>query len=540
MCANMAYSAVGEATRIEYLAPKTCTSKEPTVWFADSVVPGAYGETLAQTSTLAKEAYSYEDGRLIETQETPAGEGCRSRVYGYDEEANRISETTRESSTETCANEGGVVQGHFYDSANRLVDPGVEYEVFGNTTRMPAADAEHEISSSFYVDGQVATERQDENFDRYTYDPAGRTMETVTENEKAKSKTTVVTHYDGPTSELSWSSEGDEKWTRTVAGIDGKLDAVEEAGKKAVLQLHDLQGDIVGTVEDSEAASKLASTYNSTEFGVPQPGTTPPKYAWLGGAGVASEPGDGAGTSTEGGASYVPEVGRALQTAPIASPGSFPDGTGGPGLVYSPVSPGLLNELQELGLQQEAAREEARKREAYNNEGFCEKYPHGSACITPEGNCQVNCLTVIGGGGEGEEEEGSDPEFGDNTHGCRVWASWGNLSEGAASDEVGYGHFECTYASASFELGIELQLIVSGGVEGGAYRLEGIKHNDFGKKESKHGSEKWEFACNPGSWYRLIAWGRYWYSDGYSPWYAYSVDGRAQRCAPEPAPWEPE
>ena len=75
-----------------------------------------------------------------------------------------------------------------------------------------------------------------------------------------------------------------------------------------MLQLRDLDGDIVGTVGDSESETKLLSTYNSTEFGVPNEGTTPPKYAWLGAEGVSSEPSQGAGTSTQSGASYVPRL----------------------------------------------------------------------------------------------------------------------------------------------------------------------------------------------------------------------------------------
>jgi hypothetical protein len=154
----------------------------------------------------------------------------------------------------------------------------------------------------------------------------------------------------------------------------------------------------------SEAATKLIATYNSTEFGVPQPGTTPPKYAWLGAQGVSSEPSQASGTSTQTGASYVPEIGRPLQTGPIASPGSFPNGTGGVGIVRAPYLGAAVNEFTEIAVRQQAASEEAKRQEAeeraYEQEGFCEKYPDGSACHVDgpgEGNCEVNCPTVIGG-----------------------------------------------------------------------------------------------------------------------------------------------
>ncbi len=329
MCADAAYNAAGQTTSIEYLEPKKCTENK-TVWFSDSVVPSIHGETLEQNSTLAKEKYVYDnDGRLLETEETPAGKNCRTRFYGYDEEGQRTSEAKIESESATCQTEDGLVQDHSYDAANRLVDPGVEYETFGNTTKMPAADAEHEIVSTYYVDNQVATQKQNEQADSYTYDPAGRTMETVSENEKTKAKTTVMAHYGGPGSTLAWTSEGSEKWTRNITGLDGALDAIQQAGKAPVLQLHDLEGDIVGTVGDSEAEVTLVTTYNSTEFGVPSEGKAPPKYAWLGASGAASEPAQGAGASAQSGASYVPEVARLLQTSPTVPPGAFPNGSPG-------------------------------------------------------------------------------------------------------------------------------------------------------------------------------------------------------------------
>jgi hypothetical protein len=66
------------------------------------------------------------------------------------------------------------------------------------------------------------------------------------------------------------------------------------------LQLHDLQGDIVGEASDNDAETKLLTTYNSTEFGVP-PGAAPndtyispyvstvPQADWEGSAAYAAE-----------------------------------------------------------------------------------------------------------------------------------------------------------------------------------------------------------------------------------------------------------
>jgi hypothetical protein len=85
-----------------------------------------------------------------------------------------------------------------------------------------------------------------------------------------------------------------------------------------VLLLHDLQGDVVGEAAISETETKLLKSYNSTEFGVPSGKEAPPKYAWLGAAGVAGElP---SGVITQDGVTYVPQTGRPLQTGGIAPP----------------------------------------------------------------------------------------------------------------------------------------------------------------------------------------------------------------------------
>jgi len=429
MCANTTYNEVGEATLLEYLKTTNCSEKTASVWFKDSIVPSIHEETLQQTSTLAKENYVYNNaGQLTEAQETPTGKGCRSRLYSYDEEGNRTSEITRESSTEACSAENSTDQGHIYDSANRLIDNGVEYETFGNAVRLPAVDSgEHELASTYYVDNQVYTQKQNGETLTYTYDPAGRTMETLSEG---KAAARVVTHYAGIGEAPTWTSEGSEKWSRNIPGIDGTLCAVQKAGERPVLELHDLQGNIVGTAALSEGETKLLSTYNSTEFGVPQPGTAPPPYAWLGAADIATEPAFASGVATQGGSSYVPEIGRQVQAGTIASPGSFPDGTGGAGMVNGPVPAGLISQLRAIGIQNEAVREESRKLEAYEKECFCEKYPDGSACHVDgpgEGNCEEGqCDTE----GPGEET------FGDPVH-CYVGGSI--ASEGDKGFLYGYG-----------------------------------------------------------------------------------------------------
>ncbi len=328
MCANYTNNAVGETTHIEYIKTTNCSESNPTVWFSENKVPSIRGEMMSRANTLASETYTYDTlGRLTETQETPAGAYCKTRTYTYDEESNRTSQTTREpNSKKECATEGGTEQKHTYDEASRLTDTGIEYDPLGNVTKLPSADAEkQELKSTFYVDDAVATQEQNGTKNEYFLDPNGRTRETVTGTKK------TINHYDAAGEAVAWTCEvvsekcSTSNWTRNIPGIDGALAAVQTSGGTPVLQLHDLEGDVIATAADNTTETKLLSTYNSTEFGVPNSEKTPPPFAWLGASDVKSS--FSTGIITYGATSYVPQTGRALQGAQVEPPGA-PTGSG--------------------------------------------------------------------------------------------------------------------------------------------------------------------------------------------------------------------
>ncbi|MGA2162992.1 MAG: hypothetical protein ABSH36_00815 [Solirubrobacteraceae bacterium] len=366
MCANYTDNSVGEATGIEYVKSATCSEKSAGVWFSESKTPSIRGEVMGKTSTLASETYGYDTlGRLTEVHETPAGEYCKTRLYEYEAESNRTKQTTREpNSKKECATEGGTVQEHKYDEANRLIDSEITYDPLGNVTKLPSGDAEsHALESTFYVDNAVATQTQNGVTNDYFMDPDGRVRETITGAKK------LISHYNGSGEAVAWTCEGTEKaetcesggkWTRNIPGIDGTLTAVEN-GKGAtyetpILQLHDLQGDVIATIKDKTGETKLESTYNPTEFGVPNGGKEPPKFAWLGAEGV--EKSLASGVVTEGATSYVPQTGMALQSEEVAPPG-LPDGSGGQAASFT-ASPWNLQGAERVGAEapgQEAQRE---------------------------------------------------------------------------------------------------------------------------------------------------------------------------------------
>jgi YD repeat-containing protein len=518
MTAYYTYNATGATTGMEYKKLTHCTEK--CTWFANTAVSSIHGETLKQTSTLAEEpAYTYDAaGRLTQVQEIPAGEGCKTRIYAYDESSNRTTETTREPGTEgKCASEGGSTEWHTYDTANSLADPGVSYDVFGNTIKLPAADAGgSELMSEYYLDGQVHVQEQSKEKIEYTLDPEERTLETISSGNTASK---LVSHYDGPGGALAWKGEGSgetEKWTRNIPGIDGTLSAGQKGegktGQPAVLLLHDLKGNVVGEAALSETETKLLKTYNSTEFGVPNSKEAPPTYAWLGAAGVAGElP---SGVITQDGLTYVPQTGRPLQTEGVALPA--------PGNAAA----AFTRPIEEwVGSQAgEGAARELSKAEQERQEREVATPPPG---VLPSGNPGWWCGEEYGPCECNEEEEGCgpDPSHGSNPWGCGVWVSWGHglhLNEYLAV----HGHWACAIEPAHIEIEIALLEVV-----GNKYvRVDKAKKSYY-YPEGNSGDFSKGWVCIANHWYQAWVWGRTW--DGWTKkttWYATAEDGHWDKC----------
>jgi RHS repeat-associated protein len=152
------------------------------------------------------------------------------------------------------------------------------------------------------------------------------------------------------------------------------LGAIEHNGETPILQLTNLHGDIVATAQDSETATGLASTIKeASDYGVPAT-ETPPKYSWLGSHEIATElP---SGVTQMGARSYVPQLGRFLQTDPrpggsanayayvFGDPINSNDLTGESATGPSAWALGLANELsnQETAAYEAALRAEAERK----------------------------------------------------------------------------------------------------------------------------------------------------------------------------------
>jgi hypothetical protein len=274
LTSNLTFNATSELTGLEYHKATNCGVT--CTWFNDTALPSIHGQWMSQTSSLPGSssqtyAYAYDGtGRLSQVQSTPPGKGCTTRIYTYDQDGNRTSLTTRPPGTEgKCATEGGTLELHSYDTADRLLDPGVAYNKFGDIESIGAADAGGStITSTYYVDGQTASQEQAGLTIGYKLDPARRVRET---NSTGKITATETQNYAGPGSNPSWSSEPSGNYTRNIPGIEGSLDAIQHNGETPILQIANLHGDVVATAYDSETASSLASTVGeANEYGIPR------------------------------------------------------------------------------------------------------------------------------------------------------------------------------------------------------------------------------------------------------------------------------
>lgn len=366
---SFTYNAVGEVTSVTDKKITSCGSS--CTWFSQTETPSIHGQTASQSTTLVQDGYKYDEaGRLTEVTETPTGQGCLTRLYGFDAEDNETSLTSREPAAEgKCATTGGTTTSRTYDSGNRLIDTGVKYDSFGDTTALPAGDAGgSELTSSFYADSRLASLSQAGETISYRLDPSRRTRETVA---TGTTSSTIVNHYSGGGDSPSWTVDLAGKWTRYIAGIGTGLLAIQYNGESPTMQLSDIESNIVATASSSSTATALLSTTRNTEFGVPTSGS-PAKYSWLG---ADQRPVElPSGVVAMGARGYVPQIGRFLQMDPLAggsaNPYAYTDGdpVNSTDLSGAYVESDYLDEFneeqKERAVERRIAEEEAAREEA--------------------------------------------------------------------------------------------------------------------------------------------------------------------------------
>ncbi len=153
------YGPEGTALSLQYVKKTFCSSA--CTWLNFNRKDSIQGQVLNEEGTLGTDSYSYDKaGRLTQARETPSLGGCTTRSYAFDKDSNRISKSTYgPGKGGGCATESEVAkQTYAYDSADRLIGDGVEYDNLGRITTLPVRYAGPE--ESWHAGGKTLAERK--------------------------------------------------------------------------------------------------------------------------------------------------------------------------------------------------------------------------------------------------------------------------------------------------------------------------------------------------------------------------------------------
>ena len=256
--------------------------------------------------------YRYDPaGRLTQVNDTRNGQ-CTVRLYGFDANGNRTSQTSR-SAAPTCPTTGGTTTTRAYDAADRPTTGAngagsYTYDLLGRQTSLPNSDAptanggdialEYDHNDNAHAISQGGTSQT------FTLDGAGRRWTQTTTSSTETS--TLQRHYTDSGDNPTWTADsrnGTDTSTTYAELASGNLSLtitkISNGTSTAELAISGLRGDINTTVliaTGSEAFNgsaiqpgAIAAWNDYDEYGQPKQtrtttpgGTTGIGYGWLG------------------------------------------------------------------------------------------------------------------------------------------------------------------------------------------------------------------------------------------------------------------
>lgn len=314
------YDQAGAPVSLQYVK-QGCSSA--CTWLSFSRERSISGKVLREDGTLADKEYAYDKvGRLTLAKEIPTSEGCTTRSYTFDKDTNRTKLTTRAPGAGGVCDttSTGTVKNYSYDTADRLIGEGVEYDHLGRITSLPASySGGGKLSTTYYVNNLTRSQTQDGITNTYDLDSSLRQRRRVRTGGSGAG--TEIYHYTGSADSPAWTEEigAETTWTRNISAIGGALGALERSNGEVTLQLSDMQGAIVATADIDPAATGLLSTQSFDEFGNPKQSNPllggSPQYGWFGANGRRTQL--ASGVVQMGLRSYVPSLGRFLTPDPV-------------------------------------------------------------------------------------------------------------------------------------------------------------------------------------------------------------------------------
>ncbi|WP_406378689.1 DNRLRE domain-containing protein [Streptomyces sp. NBC_01618] len=274
-----------------------------------------HGEQIGHTQTdgsTTDTTFGYDAaGRLARATDTTAT-GCTIRAYTLDAASNRTAlKTTTDDCDSTTDDAVVTTTSHSYDSADRLVAPGVAYDEFGRTTSVD------DSRLTYFANDLVHSETVGSRRTTWSLDAAGRLALTTdqTRDEAGNWSTTATTtnHYGCDCDSPSWTKASAGSVSRNVSDAGGALGAITTATGGVVLQLANLHGDVAVQLPLDPAAVPTVQRFD--EFGNVLDGTVSAAYGWLGA--YQRDSGTLSGITLMGVRLYQPTSGRFLQADPV-------------------------------------------------------------------------------------------------------------------------------------------------------------------------------------------------------------------------------
>jgi len=311
-------------------------SRDGTSFLYESTFVDVDPRVRVEYSTVGYRSFDY-DGRdrLVTVRDYVGGQGCITRSYGFSLDSNRTSLASAPAgSGGVCSTSSPVTQTSTFGADDTITNTGYTYDAFGRTRTVPAADTSQPtggvLTAKYYGDEMVAKLSQTTagvlSEKSYALDALGRIGETTSATAGVDLRQSV-NHYDGGDDSPAWtldktrpnsSSGWTSTWTRNVAGIGGDLAIIEKSDGTSRIQLTNLHGDVVSTMNNTATGAAALENYTDTsEYGLTALGwpTLGQQYAWLG---TKQRSGDTiGGLILMGVRLYNPTTGRFLTRDPV-------------------------------------------------------------------------------------------------------------------------------------------------------------------------------------------------------------------------------
>ncbi|MDI9889400.1 RHS repeat-associated core domain-containing protein, partial [Streptomyces sp. HNM0645] len=289
-----------------------------TIVYSDTVTESIHGQVTSHAG-WSDQTYRYDATGRLTTVEDTTETLCTRRSYAFDARTNRKSLTSATGTPGAdCPTTGGTTTSHTYDSADRIVDSGYTYDVFGRTTAVPGNG-----TIGYYANDLAHQQTANGKRQTWQLDAALRFRSWKVEAGSGTTWTqeqSKLNHYDSDGDNPRWIIEDTATGalTRNVDAASGDLGAITSETGDTVLQLTTIHGDVA--LQLPLDTSKAPVALDSDEYGNPRTGQAATRYNWLGAKQRSSE--TLTGLTLMGVRLYNPTTGRFLSMDPVYGGGA--------------------------------------------------------------------------------------------------------------------------------------------------------------------------------------------------------------------------